>query len=73
MSVRSHLQPVSEYAVPAVGVFQTGDPVQGEFHCCDCDYGIVVLQALPQCPMCQGKEWAADPWAVLTGPIARRK
>ena len=34
-----------------------GSPAQGEFHCAECGYGIVVRRELPACPMCRGRFW----------------
>jgi rubrerythrin len=34
-----------------------GSRAFGEFRCAECGYGVVVRQALPECPMCRGRSW----------------
>jgi hypothetical protein len=54
-----------------VSLVGEGEEVQGEYRCAECGYGVVVVGALPACPMCRGSVWeptARDPFA----PAARR-
>lgn len=37
-----------------------GESADGEFHCSECGYGIIVQRALPVCPMCAGNSWEQD-------------
>jgi rubredoxin len=34
-----------------------GDPVEGEYHCSGCGYGVAGVHSLPVCPMCGGTAW----------------
>lgn len=34
-----------------------GRPADGEFHCAECGYGVIVRRELPPCPMCRGLVW----------------
>jgi hypothetical protein len=63
------VEPSSVERVPSGGVgdpsyFVAGSAAEGEFHCAECGYGIVVRRVLPACPMCRGLAWE-DP---LTSP-----
>ena len=44
-----------------------GESVKGEFHCCECGYGVAVCRELPTCPMCGGTAWEQTAWS----PFAR--
>jgi rubrerythrin len=46
-----------------VRFWATGAPVKGEFHCCECGYGVAVHRALPRCPMCGGEAWEQAAWS----------
>jgi hypothetical protein len=43
-----------------------GDPVKGEFHCSECNYGVTVVRTLPVCPMCGGTTWEPSAWSPFT-------
>jgi rubrerythrin len=46
-----------------------GLQAEGEFHCAECGYGVIVRTELPQCPMCRGLAWegpADGPFAPLS-------
>jgi rubredoxin len=43
-----------------------GQTVKGEFHCSDCGYGVTIVRALPECPMCGGRSWEQFPWSPFT-------
>ena len=54
-----------------------GGRAKGEFRCVECGYGIVVHDALPECPMCHGEAWEPAPWrpftrGTTTEPVAER-
>ena len=37
--------------------FTAGRKANGEFHCSECGYGVIVRTVLPACPMCRGLSW----------------
>lgn len=41
---------------------RTGDAAKGEFRCANCQYGVVISQTLPRCPMCGGEVWEPSDW-----------
>ena len=43
-----------------------GTSVQGAYHCSSCGYGVTVHSKLPQCPMCAGTTWEANPWSPFS-------
>ena len=43
-----------------------GDPARGEFRCCACGHDVVVHDALPVCPVCDGATWERVPWRPFT-------
>ena len=48
------------------GPLVTGMTVSGEFECRECGYGVAILRALPECPMCAGKQWRPAAWRPFT-------
>jgi rubrerythrin len=51
----------------AAAFLTAGREAEGEFHCAECGYGVIVRTMLPQCPMCRGRLWEADsPFAIPT-------
>jgi rubrerythrin len=46
-----------------VEFWAAGQSVKGEFHCAECGYGVIILRALPRCPMCGGTSWEQSPWS----------
>lgn len=46
-----------------VEFWSAGQTVTGEFHCSECGYGVTIVRALPQCPMCGGTSWEQFPWS----------
>lgn len=63
-SRRSQGPAISEAADAPVFV-AAGRRAEGEFHCADCGYGVIVRNELPQCPMCRGLAWEPDsPFAL---------
>jgi rubrerythrin len=46
-----------------VEFWDAGQPVKGEFHCSECNYGVTVVRALPLCPMCGGTSWEQTEWS----------
>ena len=53
----------------AVEFHAAGDRAKGEFRCCECGYGVAIVAALPNCPMCGGQAWERGPWT----PFARAR
>lgn len=47
----------SEAADGYVELAGAGEAVNGEYHCADCGYGVVVFGLLPECPMCRSAVW----------------
>ena len=56
---------IDETTVPDgyVEFVTTGMSAKGEFHCCECGYGVIVYRTLPQCPMCGGTSWEPSAWS----------
>jgi rubrerythrin len=48
---------VAEGKAPSAKIWPAGARVHGEFVCEDCGYGVVVVRALPSCPMCKAGNW----------------
>jgi rubrerythrin len=42
-----------------------GRQAEGEFHCAECGYGVIVRRELPECPMCRGVSWEAPTDSVF--------
>lgn len=49
-----------------VEFWPAGETVKGEFHCADCGYGVMIVRALPACPMCGCSSWERTDWSPLT-------
>jgi rubrerythrin len=49
-----------------VQFWTAGETVKGEFHCAECGYGVTIVRALPQCPMCGGTSWEQSPWSPFS-------
>ncbi len=49
-----------------VDVLQAGAPAKGEYRCAECGYGVAIHDALPMCPMCQGRLWEPAAWRPFT-------
>lgn len=49
-----------------VEFWAAGETVKGEFHCSECGYGVMIVRALPVCPMCGGRTWEQTSWHPFT-------
>lgn len=43
-----------------------GRHAKGEFHCSECGYGVMIVRALPVCPMCGGRSWEQTAWSPFS-------
>jgi rubrerythrin len=43
-----------------------GQQAKGEFHCSECGYGVMIVRALPRCPMCGGRSWEQTAWSPFS-------
>ena len=60
---------VASEAAAAPVYLATGRRADGEFHCVECGYGVIVRNQLPVCPMCRGLTWED----AATSPSARQR
>jgi hypothetical protein len=57
---------------PPPVVASAGEAGKGDYVCADCGYGIAAFRVLPECPMCHGTRWLAQPWSPFAGRRAHQ-
>ena len=50
-----------------VRFYEAESAANGEVHCAECGYGVIVHARLPACPMCAGRLWEQSTWSFGRG------